>query len=709
MRIQHIIYKCFISLLVCIAAAPSQDVCAQHVGMQKLSSYVRRTATEYQHTMRKAKGTADNRAMTALVRCTDTDVLTANGCRILASFDNNIYIATIPLRRINTLAAHSAVKRIETSERCSLHNDTTRIIVEAPQTPKGEFSCGGAGVIIGIEDVGFDLTHPTFYSSDGSRYRIKRLWDMLDTLNITPSLPVGGEYTTEADILTKAHSTDNYIVTHGTHTSGTAAGSGFTGHAPSISGRAGEGASYAGMAPDADIVLVSNAVSSNMNLIPENKRELYNTSLDLLGFKYIFDYADSVRKPCVINFSEGSHQDFYEHTLYDEVIGQLVGPGRIIVSSAGNEGQKLTYLSPFHPTPDREGASSLYYNDNNSAFLTFRSQGDINFTITFDALGSEPVNYNVHYKDTTSVIDTICAGDAIYAMEYYVYPNCYDTLHLAGEIFIKDLTHKSIGSSQQRLAFTIPYYTIDESTNLPNTTEIFYYAGQFITRDEYPSDADNTHSINFPSASEHVICVGMTGYRPGFTNYLGEPKGTEPVIPGEINRYSSVGPALSGLNKPDIYAPGVNIISSFSSYYLENNADAYNVTLDVEHFDFNGRTYAWNSDSGTSMSAPVVTGVIALWLEYCPTLTREQIMETFRATTGENSADGRTLDINYRTGLNYIKEHFIEAGIHEVAATPEGNSHLDSSSCLYDLTGRRLPLTDRKRGIYIVNGRKIAF
>ena len=64
-----------------------------------------------------------------------------------------------------------------------------------------------------------------------------------------------------------------------------------------------------------------------------------------LVFKYIFDYAERMHQPCVINFSEGSSQDFHGYDqLYYELLAKLIGPGRIIVSSAGNDGaRKFVY------------------------------------------------------------------------------------------------------------------------------------------------------------------------------------------------------------------------------------------------------------------------------------------------------------------------------------------------------------------------------
>ena len=103
---------------------------------------------------------------------------------------------------------------------------------------------------------------------------------------------------------------------------------------------------------------------------------------------------------------------------------------------------------------------------------------------------------------------------------------------------------------------------------------------------------------------------------------------------GTWTPFSSTGPTMAGLLKPDISAPGLNVISALSSYYLEEHPiDEQPNTWDVSHMDVNGRTYPWGAMSGTSMSTPVVAGAIALWLEAKPTLTKEEIMGVLERTS----------------------------------------------------------------------------
>ena len=164
-------------------------------------------------------------------------------------------------------------------------------------------------------DIGFDLTHPNWYSADMQKYRIKQVWDMLDsseegeavvgkTDTGNDTIYVGRQYIGAEAILNKRHTADAMEHYHGTHTMGTATGSGGEGN--------GTISPYIGMAPDAEICIVSNYTSDNKDIVSKADTYKYTTATDLLGFKYIFDYAESVGKPCVINFSEGTSDDLHE-------------------------------------------------------------------------------------------------------------------------------------------------------------------------------------------------------------------------------------------------------------------------------------------------------------------------------------------------------------------------------------------------------------
>ena len=318
----------------------SLGIIAQRPCYEKMSPFVREAMASALATKQLTRSQSDDRLLTAFVRIDGNaaEVLRQYGCKELARV-GDISIAAIPLSKLGALSCGRQVKRIETGRRCSIQMDTTRLVVNAEKVYTGEGlsqSYTGRGVIVGVQDIGFDLTHPNFYSADMSKYRIKALWDQLSRDTIGSTLYVGRDYVGREALLELKHPIDGETQTHGTHTAGIAAGSGAQGN--------GDVSPYRGMACGADLVLVDNA-ADNASLIDPKDYYKFTYATDALGFKYIFDYAERMHQPCVINFSEGSSQDFHGYDqLYYELLAKLIGPGRIIVSSAGNDGARNSYI-----------------------------------------------------------------------------------------------------------------------------------------------------------------------------------------------------------------------------------------------------------------------------------------------------------------------------------------------------------------------------
>jgi len=98
--------------------------------------------------------------------------------------------------------------------------------------------------------------------------------------------------------------------------------------------------------------------------------------------------------------------------------------------------------------------------------------------------------------------------------------------------------------------------------------------------------------------------------------------------------------------KPEVMAPGTNVVSSFSHFYMESGATEFDRRTTVAESSFNGGTYTWNVASGTSMSTPVVGGVIALWLEAAPWLSPDDIRGVLARTCSRKNLGGGAPD-NY--------------------------------------------------------------
>jgi subtilisin family serine protease len=542
------------------------------------------------------------------------DILVGNGCRLLAQ-EGDICIANIPIDRLSDLSHQSSILRIEANRGNRLQTDSLAWYLNALPVYEGQAlpqAFTGRGVIVGIMDIGFDLTHPNFYSRDTTDYRIRRFWDMLSADTVGSAFPVGRDYAGRDEILAVAHARDGLHQTHGTHTLGIAAGSGYD-------------SKYQGMAPESDLCVVANAVTEDTVYIAPEDYYKYTFATDALGFKYIFDYAKSQDKPCVINFSEGSQQDFWGYDqLYYQMLERISGPGRIIVSAAGNNGNDKTW---FRKEPGVPTAGTFYSHTKPTALLTMK--GDMDFDIRLVAYSDEGndtllTNTSFVTEQKDSVLSAcLCTYKDTLQIIIEAYPSCYIASETCYDLTFKG--KKNVGINT-RLSIEIIGVEAD--------VEVYRVDGNLVTNSLNPllAEGEKSHSVLSPATAPCVICVGATNYRPGIVNYKGVWKRAGTGIYGERNAVSAVGPTMDGRTKPDVMAPGLNIISSYSSYYLENHPGANDISWDVAHFDFNGRTYAWNSNSGTSMSSPAVAGAIALWLQACPTLTTEQVLDVFSHT-----------------------------------------------------------------------------
>lgn len=463
----------------------------------------------------------------------------------------------------------------------------------------------GEGVIIGITDWGFDYKHPNYNGGGTENRRILRAWDHFR--NAGPA-PEGFTYGTELVGYSqlKDAQCDTFNIykygTHGTHVAGIAAGRGIN------------GTNYTGMAPKANLLLCT----FNLGESPW---------LDAVA--WMKRVADEEGKRLVINSSWGmySFSSLDGSSLISQAINSYSDSGIVFVTSAGNNGDVSFHIG------------HEYTGDTIRTTLRSYTGGPGNMIINWGEPGH-------HFK----VAVGFEKGGTLTMGPFY----STDSIELAMDTFIVSGTD------------TARYRVMSESANpMSNRPHIDIKAFQQtgVTWHVFITAADGTvHTWNLNVQHNNAGNVGyafeskgLPGYVNGNADYgISEPGCARSTLTvaahqsdhyntasgqmqiGAIASFSSHGPIMGGMRKPDISAPGVNVVSSMSSFTTETG---YTV---IDNALAGGRSYPFTRMSGTSMSSPSVTGIVALILQANPNLTSEQVREII-ATSARN--DNETGDI----------------------------------------------------------------
>ncbi len=587
---------------------------AQQADYRKMSRLVRQAAEEGVRRegvrSQESVGYFEGRSMTAFVCISPEeadDVFKKHNCQKRAQWDD-ICIATIPLAELGALAKEPAVTRIEANQSTSLCVDTTAAVVQALpvyESSPSHQAYTGEGVVVGVVDIGFDLTHPNFLDNTTGQSRIRAFWDQLSRDTIGSTLPVGRDYVGAEAISAIMHSTDAPTKTHGTHTMGIAAGSGYD-------------TPYRGIAWGSDLCVVGNAISANVEYVDSADRYKYTTATDALGFKYCFDYAEAQGKPCVVSFSEGypPYLDD-EDSLYAVTLEQLTGPGRIIVASAGNEGVEMTY---FEKKEDQAEAGSFVRCFKKGALYRIKSEGETRLVVY--GYGNEKRGMpsdTIAFETAEVPIDTIIRRKIAYGEDSLTVVAYRDSSRFADHDIWQLLLE-----ADTTLNLLPPLAVVVQGQGKIEVYGSSSNAFQDHDADDRWRDAVKGRNVFAPGCFPGVLCVGATTHRLSIRNAQGEVvNGSKETETGKIGYYSSTGPAMNDLMKPDVVAPGTNVVASYSSlFHPEKEVVAYS--------DYQGERYPWGVQTGTSMSTPVVAGAIALWLQAKPDLTPQEVREVMQ-------------------------------------------------------------------------------
>lgn len=590
-----------------------------------------------------------------------------------------VVLARGSMDEIRDLADYDFVKYISFGQQRYAHMANTREVTGADAVQNGTNGLPraftGKGVITGLFDTGIDPNHINFTDANGVS-RVKRMWIFNGD---------DGTYTEFTDM--SKVTTDSRAETHGTHTMGCMAGSwngkGGGAVAIAVDNFKKVDASrmianpYYGMAPGSEIAAAAGT--------------LYDPNT-ITAVNLIVDYALSQQKPVVVNLSLGSNSGPHDGTdAVSQALNAMAEMGAIICVSAGNEGannisvtEKFTADNTSFGTfidMSRGGAAGWYdmWSSNSTPF-------DLTVFIRDMESGEDIYSYDFNADDSRAGVQLGANG----------IPNQNFSMAFS-QSYIR-LTKSFNTGTNNRYSVTAYASLSPNSTSNPQGTKYaigFRVKGQpdqivqLTTSSSIPFTSYNVEgyingtpdfSINDMACGENVIAVGSWNGSVKWPTLAGMMDySNQGYRNGNVSSFSSYGTLLDGRELPDLCAPGLQVISSISTYYYNNYmmGTDYEDEISAEQTFYDRKNYYY-AESGTSMAAPVCAGAIATLLEANPDLNVQQIKSIIKETA--NNTNLGVAYPSYRWGagkldvlaaLKYVLEYTV--GINDVAADRDSN------------------------------------
>ena len=506
----------------------------------------------------------------------------------------------------------------------------------APEFRK-ETGLDGKGVVVGVVDTGLDVTHPDFRTAEG---KSRVAWmlvageaprgvhkDLEDAFGCSdPAQSSCAVYSNDDidQLIAASGALPPDVEGHGTHVTSIAAGNG---------GPSAGTPRFIGIAPQATIVLAAPSPSGGF----------YDADI-LKGAKFVFDRADALGMPVVANLSIGG--DYGSHdglSPLETGLSAYVGdahPGRAIVVAAGNSGEVFKFSGDSGPYGIHTGVRVLPGEDvrvpivargatdgQGFVWLTFRPGDEVD--VGFEGPGGSRWVGFVGRGEQDGFQDTGAGARSA--------------------VVVNNLPKASAALSKETnsalIVFSGAWDDLSEMAVLlrgHGDAELWLTGEQDSSGGLWFERGVQQGTVSLPASAPGLLAVGCTINRLLWTPIDG--KEIEITAIGDATKskpddacyFSGAGPTPFGVQKPEISAPG-----GFVAAAMAADADPRTASGKGGLFDMSGcpagHPYCAVIDdrhavaAGTSMSAPHVSGAVALLLQMDPTLTQARLTEVLEA------------------------------------------------------------------------------
>jgi subtilisin family serine protease len=566
---------------------------------------------------RLRKVTGDIEASVFIQRTDSADSTNSNtASRSPLPLENETFIkgnqstAEIRLDQLSDIAKDPSVTYIEMGEPLEAPAPVVNAgNVGAPAISRRRFNAsGGQDVLIGIIDVqGFDFAHSDFLKNNDAETRFYKIWDQGGESRPSPAkFNYGAEITKQHMDQAITHSSSgasnlapqvlepqSQMVngSHGTHVSSIAAGNrGICRNAPIVG------------------VLISLPEEDE-----ERRRSFYDSTRIAHAVEYILDTAQELNLPVSINISLGTNG--HAHDASSAVSrwcdSALAVPGRSICIAAGNAGQEA-------PESEDDYGFIMGRIHTSGRINAMGLENDIEWTVVGNSIQDVSENeLEIWYSPADRFAVSIRPPGQGWIGP--IEPRQFiENRQLSDRSFLSvynELYHPANGANYIGI-YLSPYFGQEMVKGVAAGIWTIRLHGREIRDGRYHGwiERDDPRPVGqiglqeywqFPSffttnsnVDNSSISSMACGHRIVAVANLDEEK-------EKISITSSQGPTRDGRFKPDVSAPGTDIVAANGFEPDENDT--------------------WIAMSGTSMASPYVAGIVGLMLEKEPNLTAAQI------------------------------------------------------------------------------------
>ncbi len=410
-------------------------------------------------------------------------------------------------------------------------------------------SVNGEGVLIGIIDSGIDYLHPDFINEDGTS-KIISIWDQEGESNPPPSgLLFGSEFSQED--INRAISENNSNLTTdevgtGTIAAGIAAGKGRLNPL------------YRGVADNSKLVVVK--LKHYEDTFKEGRINYLNTDF-LAAIKYVCDISEREGMMTIINLTIGENSRSVILTTLLDTFDYLYNPGVVLVSGAGNEGNtNIHYEGNFTQSTSYQDVI-MEVGEQKSLEVNIAANGPGQLAISLISPSGE-VSEQIRYSPE----------DPIYRGRFNIEGSDYSV-----KIFYPWLLsgNEEIDIKIDDIKPGIWTIRIFPEFITNGQLDIYLPNKNLISEETQFLDPESFATITLYGSTENVITIGAFNDKIN-SLWIGSSK-------GPIRNKIAI--------KPDIVAPGVDIISTYvNQSYIKS--------------------------TGTGVSSSLTCGVLALIMQY---------------------------------------------------------------------------------------------